>query len=100
MAQVERPAAGFEQSFALFDDAGRLVDWNAGFIREFGAAGELIAPGASLRALILAAYAGDDVAIRDLAAWSQFDPTKLWSDAEAVAIRTQTMNTTLQVKSS
>ena len=72
-------------SFALFDRAGALLDWDAGFAGEFAAAKDLIAPGASLRALLLRAHPDDDLARADLAAGSQFELTKDWTDAQAIA---------------
>jgi PAS domain S-box-containing protein len=70
--------------FALFDRAGELVEWDEGFAGEFLDAKDLIAPGASLRALLLQVHAGDAVGRAALAAGSQFDPAKDWSDAQAV----------------
>ena len=71
-------------SFALFDPSGALLDWDAGFAHEFAAAKALIAPGASLRALLLGAHADDDLARADMAAGSQFDLSQDWTDAQAI----------------
>jgi hypothetical protein len=72
------------QNFALFDRVGLLVDWSAGFCEEFAAAKALIAPGASLRALLTLAHAGDAAGRADMATGSQFDLTADWTDAQAV----------------
>ena len=71
-------------SFALFDRAGALLDWDAGFVHEFDAAKDLIAPGVSLCALLLRAHADDDLARAGLAAGSQFDLSQDWTDAQAI----------------
>jgi PAS domain S-box-containing protein len=84
MQKSERATLASETNFALFDRAGRLLDWDEGFAEEFAAAETLIAPGASLRGLVLQAHADDDIARADLAAGSQFDPAKDWTDGQAV----------------
>ena len=85
MPEASQTAKEGGQSFASFDRAGRLLDWNEAFVDEFAAAEALIAPGASLRALLASAFALDEVARVDMAAHSRFDPAKDWSDAAAVA---------------
>ena len=72
------------RNFALFDSAGALVDWSEGFTDEFSTAKDLIATGASLRALLAQAHADDDDARTDMASGSQFDPAINWTDAEAI----------------
>lgn len=73
-----------ENGFALFDRAGQLVEWNAGFEREFIDAVDLIAPGASWRALLRQVHASDAVARANLASGSQFDLACDGSDDQIV----------------
>jgi PAS domain S-box-containing protein len=61
------------RSFALFDAAGGLLDWNEGFVEEFSHAKSLIAPGALLRAMLPLAQADGDTARPDMASGSRFD---------------------------
>jgi PAS domain S-box-containing protein len=46
----------FQQSFALFDRDGRLLDWNADFIEELAAAAPVIARGASFAEIVGRVY--------------------------------------------
>lgn len=46
------PSAGWH-SFSMYDDEGRLLDWNADFAHEFAAARDQIKPGASLHDILV-----------------------------------------------
>ena len=46
----------FQQSFALFDRDGRLVEWNADFISELPVAAHAIKPGASFEEIVDCVY--------------------------------------------
>lgn len=47
----------FQQSFALFDHTGHLVEWNADFVEELAAAQAVIAQGASYEQIVSRIYA-------------------------------------------
>ncbi|HEX4504888.1 MAG TPA: response regulator [Alphaproteobacteria bacterium] len=53
----------FQQSFALFDRDGRLLDWNADFVEELAAAAPVIRHGASFTEIVSRVY---DAALDDL----------------------------------
>src|ERR1700761_7727340 len=46
----------FQQSFALFDRDGRLLDWNADFVEELAAAAPVIRQGASFAEIVGCVY--------------------------------------------
>ncbi len=85
MSILDTASQTFERSFALFNEVGRLEDWDEGFVEEFAQIKSLIVKGASLREIIDQAYAEDDVVLADLAARSQLDPKKSWTDVDIVA---------------
>jgi PAS domain S-box-containing protein len=84
MQTLDHSQSVTENGFALVDRAGQLVEWNAGFVAEFIDAKEMIAPGASWRALLLQVHASDAVARANLASGSQFDLAGDWSDDQVV----------------
>jgi PAS domain S-box-containing protein len=47
----------FQQSFALFDREGRLVEWNADFTEELSVAASVIRPGATFHEIVNCVYA-------------------------------------------
>jgi len=53
----------FQQSFALFDRDGRLLDWNADFVEELAAAAPIIAHGAAFADIVGRVY---DAPLADL----------------------------------
>ncbi len=62
---VSRPAVGgFDQSFALIDESGCLVDWDDGFSSEFSGGSSAITLGASFAGLVEEIYGSDFLAGR------------------------------------
>jgi PAS domain S-box-containing protein len=53
-------AQGFQESFALFDEGGRLIAWNPDFVEELSIAASLIVTGASYRDIIAFSFANTD----------------------------------------
>lgn len=73
MSDDYTPPSASWQSFAMFDDEGKLLDWNADFAHEFAPAKDRLKPGAPLRDILVraceqigvapvAAAMGDDAA--------------------------------------
>ena len=52
MGEDSKSPTDFRQSFALIDPAGRLVDWDQGFVAEFHAVAETIRSGVDFGALV------------------------------------------------
>jgi len=85
MQQREQSPLEFEQSFLLFDRAGRLLDWDLAALREAPSAQAQLVAGLSFRTVMEGAFGGDPEARTDFFARSQFDMTKPWTDADAIA---------------
>src|ERR1035438_7889740 len=70
----------FQQSFAVFDKDGCLVEWNADFVQEFSVAAPLIKIGASFQDIVSLVYANPGDSAPDLS----MDAAQLASHREDV----------------